>query len=654
MSRLRLNILIFLLITSPISVLPVYATCTPSDLGSIGNDNIVCSTTHQAGAVVRGDEGDDVIDITSGDAPLIQGDGGGAVNGGNDIIYVRAGASASVIRGDNASSTAGNDKFVIHGSVTTLISGDGGAMEVGSIGGNDRFEIYGTLNGGQIKGDALSTVPGVHGGNDTIILYEGASVINADIVGDNVRNAIAGDDIIYIRGNVINGTIAGDQAPGTSSIAGNDFIRIYSTATINRVTGDSTEGQGGNDIIHLEGTANQVQGDDSYGSAGNDNIVIQPNGQVLTGANLPGDVNGDAAHLGGGNDNLFIRGYVQGSVTGDATNGNGGRDSILISGTVDGNVVGDASFPGTTPIGGDLPGGSGGNDSIMLFAIGHVKGAVTGDTVVTNGGRDRIVILGTVDGFILGDDSSAGNGNHDVIVIRPTGTVGNNIHGDDAPGNGGNDSIRLIYGATMNGAFIHGDRVGGNGGHDIIVVRNSGEFGITGDQAGGKGGNDLLYLIAQPGTSVSVTGVIYGDLSDGDGGNDRINIGPNVTHEGVIIGDQTAGNAGDDKITIQGTQIGTILGDGFKSGAQGAGGNDHVQVFGTVFGNVALDTAGSTAKDRLDIFPTGEIMGDVFTQGGGDTIVIQGTLNGNIICTPADNVIILGAGVHNGIRAGGC
>ncbi len=47
-------------------------------------------------------------------------------------------------------------------------------------------------------------------------------------------------------------------------------------------------------------------------------------------------------------------------------------------------------------------------------------------------------------------------------------------------------------------------------------------------------------------------------------------------------------------------------------------------------------------------------MGDVFTQGGGDAIVIQGTLNGNIICTAADNVVIIGAGAHNGIKAGGC
>lgn len=182
-------------------------------------------------------------------------------------------------------------------------------------------------------------------------------------VPDDVVGLDLGDDV-YIQ-----------DAGVTSLIVDGDGLEDGTAAT----------GNGGNDLITINGTVTLcVNGDNVTGNGGNDTITI--NGVVLC------SVNGDGgATDNGGDDYIEINGLVTGAVSGDYTFGDGGDDIIVINGEVD---------------------------------------DVTGDDTFGSGGDDLIIIEGTVN-FDINGDFSSGAGGNDVVIIGTSAIVLGTIYGDD-------------------------------------------------------------------------------------------------------------------------------------------------------------------------------------------------------------------------------
>lgn len=390
---------------------------------------------------------------------------------------------------------------------------------------------------------------------------------------------------------------------------GDDTLIVTDTASVEAVDGDGADdgegddlegaGDGGNDVIVVDGSVGGIYGDYVTGDGGDDTIIV--NGEV------DDDVVGDDADEGdGGNDTITVNGAVGGDVLGDTTaEGDGGDDLITINGYVDGDVVGD-----------DV-GGDGGGDAITINA--DFSGALIGDGAYGNGGNDTITVNGRYMGFLMGD-SVSGNGGDDTITIN--GQAMTMLWADAANGDGGDDTI-IINGELFN-SYVYGDNVSDDGGSDVIVVNGTVSGELIGDGATHDGGDDSFLI------NGTVYGDVVGDNVDDDGGDDTIVI--NGTVYGDVVGDEAENCAGDDTIVVNGLVDGNIFADVAGScgsgltAPSGGGGDDTVQIGGggVSYATVCQDIHVATASHQQGVVSgiiDGE--GDYTVNNGNDTLVFD-------------------------------
>lgn len=120
------------------------------------------------GDVATGSGGNDVITNNGTVAGDIDGDTA-FLNGGNDILF-NNGSVDDDMDGDNAKFNGGDDLIINNGSVGGDIEADDNTSAPKSTGGNDVIVINGTVEGSVFADFGVAV-----GGNDTVILQNGAN-----------------------------------------------------------------------------------------------------------------------------------------------------------------------------------------------------------------------------------------------------------------------------------------------------------------------------------------------------------------------------------------------------------------------------------------------------------------------------------------------
>ena len=552
--------------------------------------------------------------------------------------------------------------------------------------GVSHFHIVGTLNwtydpvnGGDIKGGALTTLDYSNGtdhmvavgtgikfddlgnilgkatletlttGGITITIHSSTGIdLNT---GNGTMTSVSfsdnSGDSITLAGSLsydhlINGGDAtiGDYFQDTLILGGADTI-TYAQGGLEIHGGDGADhmngggnaddlfGDSGNDVLTSFGGSDTLDGgagnDTAVGGAGDDTYFVDSSADVITEMAAQGHdvVFSSASHftLSANAEDLTLTGGADisgtGNVLANVVTGNGG-DNTLDGGT------------NTTGLGGDTLVGGVGDDTFFLHNVS--------DVVSENGGEgtDTVVIAynsatGVTTIIDLQNDPNLAN----VENVRITGTGLFNINGDandnaltgnastnTLTGNGGDDTLNGGAGA---------DHMVGGAGDDSFFVDNAGDVIVSG------GGADTVIdqmtsgtftlasgidtLVMQAGTAaLSVTGNGEGDTITG-------NAGANVLNAGVSISDAIStltGGAGNDTFIIDNTS------DIIESTAGTAGGTD--VVISSVGYTLAVNVEKLVLTGTSNIDGDGNALNNIIVgnsgnntlYGGGGTDTLQG------------------------------
>ena len=438
---------------------------------------------------------------------------------GNDYIYARESASATISAGagndtiqgsDNGNSSisggAGNDEIVIFGSNNTV---DGGAGDDRIYSGETISGTNNTITGGS-GNDTISLNHRVAetlvfrkgDGNDSITIENTAPVGNDTLVFEDSEleelfTSFDGNDLIitYNKGadtpdtvtlssfidrynhekNSVT-TIKYKDGEGFDTISITDFINSRS---IIDVTGTSYSGTQFNETINGSAGAENL-----YGGAGNDSISGNAGNDYLR-----GDAGNDTIRGGDGNDTIS---GVSGAnlIYGDAGNDSvsGGEDSDTVYGGADNDIIhgyaGDDSLSGDA--GNDTISGGDGADSISGgTGDDSLIGDDGNDTIYGGDGNDEIQGNDGADALYggKGSDTLYGYNGNDVLYADDTESLeGGEANSSSLIGGKGDDTL---YGGSGNDS-LYGDENSGSG-NDVIYARYGNNYIV------GGAGNDALY-----------------------------------------------------------------------------------------------------------------------------------------------------------------
>lgn len=329
---------------------------------------------------------------------LIFGDSGGALAGGNDIIFGLRGADRIFgdtrrIEGDGI---GGNDQL-FGGDGNDRLVGDARFITDGARGGADLLVQGGGR--GVLFGDAQQLQSGATGGNDHV---RGAGLLYGDA--GRITDAFGGNDVVdasWVTRQGINslfgdGDLAGSSLGGRDVLTGSDFRdQLYGEGILMwggaRGAGDVIDGGGGNDFIF--GDADVVDGDarggndNLRGGTGNDRIVGDFQA-ATSGAPAGGS---DTIWGGAGNDRL----------TGDVYEWDGledrpGDDSFMFQGAFGNDVITDFGR---------------GDDRLVFRGIDPWELEIEddgADTIATVVGSGTVRLLDYEGGLVAGDSLFVG------------------------------------------------------------------------------------------------------------------------------------------------------------------------------------------------------------------------------------------------------
>ncbi len=241
------------------------ADCNPADVGTSGNDSIICDTSYQPGGTqdVQGLGGDDVIVVDSGVSAFVDvsGDNTGAgVGTGNDTIVNSGTINGNLIGDSDMGDGTGNDAIVNNGYADSLV----GDTSNGVGSGSDVLVNNGTVV--NMNGDSIFN----SGSGSDSLVNNGTT---NEMFGDTTFGDGSGNDTLVNNGNVVEDVYA-DTYSGTGS--GNDTV-INNGVVAGNVFGDSELGSGtGNDNITNGGTINGS----IYAGGGDDTVTIVGSGSV--------------------------------------------------------------------------------------------------------------------------------------------------------------------------------------------------------------------------------------------------------------------------------------------------------------------------------------------------------------------------------------
>jgi hypothetical protein len=444
-----------------------------------GDDTIVTRTDLNLEDDIATGDGNDTVTIggTTSSTVTDHVDGGA----GRDRLIVDYSTTTDTMNGDFASS----------GNVANGYSGDISIPNVQQLVGESGFEDFTVKTGS---------------GNDTIQTGDGNDVISSG----------SGDDSINTRGGVdqVDGGTGTDRwlANMSAAVAGENISinlnNASSTFTVGGVNGSVTGiealgGFGGNKFLT---------------GAGDDIIVTR------TDLNLEDDIS-----TGDGNDTVTVGGTTGTTVT-DTVDGGAGRDRLIVdyhtttdniannlaaSGSFAGGYSGDLSRPGITQV----VASSGFEDFTVSTG--------SGDDTVTTGGGDDILNLGT------GNDVVHAAGGTDRLIVDYhatsnavtvnglTGSVGAGYSGSVTDGTTG-------FTVTFDG--IENFTITGGSGDDSITTGDGDDVlrgGAGVDDLHAAGGNDTFIVAAGD--------ISSGDVFDGAGGTDTLQVTGTVDFTGATL-----------------------------------------------------------------------------------------------------------------------
>ena len=575
-------------------------------LGEGGND------------LLEGNDGDDMLDGGDGEDTLRGGQGIDMLVGGRDQDLLEGGDGDDFLQGDRGDDIlrggAGNDQLMGGRGDDLLEGGDGDDQINGDIGDDT---IYGGAGNDRIDGGL---------GNDTIdggladVVIDGA--LDADTItggaGDDTIDGGEGDDII--QGGAGNDVIFG----GT----GNDTIFADDTEAGGDVVATHTiDGGAGDDLIYGDRWNDVITG-----GLGNDLIFGLDGDDVIS-----GDAGNDEIHGQGGND-LVFGGVMQfGRESVDLSDPTlfekppGFDEAELLQATgyvfpllVMPKVVLGQSINGVAEDGDDILFGEAGTD--WLFGGSNrdsLYGGDGADYLDAGAGNDANVFGGAGDDVVRGganDDTVHGGAGVDQVygddgrdhLYGDQDTVGQKLHG------GAGDDFLYAYAAgDASDATTPGDQLFGGAGADFL-------FGNLRDELlSGDAGNDFL-------SGDALAGPAYADNSSPAFNIDQSTLQP-IGSDDLLLGgsgqDQLYGGGGSD----------VLWGGADSDWLEGQ--DDHDQLFGG--GGIDILVA--------DVNAAYQIYGDTVDGHGGnepgdftpddnatDVLLIEGT--------SGDDTILLRAG----------
>ena len=510
------------------------------------------------------------------------------------------------------------------GSSNTI---NGTTTDAGSINGSIEAKNQGrneiTLSRLEIKGDAKASA----GGQNTITLNQGGSLVNVTAEGANSTNTLTLGGNAKITG-FIKATTGGQNTitlndnakiESTTHASGNANIFAEGANSSNRIEGTSADaGSISGDIEAKNGGANTIDlntfsiGGDVKAEGGTNSVTLN------TGGTITGNILAEAANSSNSitlDGNAKIAGHVsakQGTNTltldGDSklegyiSATNGGRNTI----TLDGNQ--NLDIKNNT---GGGAGGAGGNVSILAEGANSSNtitgnatdgGTISGGILAKSGGTNSI----NVGGFVVGDDTKAEANSTNTIDFTASGSL-ENIIADGAQARnaitlGGTAKIKGFVSALNGG--VNTITLNGTAGFDSVAT-TTGNAGILADGAGSS--NTISGDTTDGGT---LTG---GILATGGGTN-------NITLNSLIVKGETEAKAGSSN-TIElktGGSLGKIL-------AQVANSTNTITLGGEakVAGNILADNQG---RNTFDLSGNSKIEGNVTANSSGtNTFTLAGS-----------------------------
>ncbi|EAT99644.2 retention module-containing protein [Campylobacter curvus] len=595
-----------------------------NDVISIKNTTIIDDTNAKFGSTIRGEGGDDTVNIEGstikGNKVEVYTDYEGEFGRqGNDELNI----TNSTINGIKRISTGlGNDTVNIKGSVIENISDNEKKIDLG--GGDDTM----TIENSTVRNTEIYT----GAGNDTLNII-GDSNDKSKTRVENVNVELGtGGETINIKNATLNnvGMDTDNVADGKTKVDvensdltdtkfwtgnDNDTITIKDT-TMKTTTYDQTfsaiRAEGGDDTVNIINSTltgkTRIETDSyrDFANTGNDtlniiNSTIKDAHLIYTGlgddvVNIKGDKadrsgtlieNVNKIDMEGGDDKMTVENATLRNVKIYA----GAGDDII--NLRNATLEGSGSF---------IQAGAG-NDIINISGS-TITDAKDGSNGGINAGEGNDTI--TLDGGTVMTNSliKAGAGN-DTISVTNSKVSGSGIWADD-----GDDTITIGKGAVLDHTII-----GGDGGKDTITIdggaklTNSEIWGGSSDRAsdtiiigkatlenvtiGGDGGDDLIKI--QKGASLKNTQIFGGS---NDAGNDTIVVESGARLKNVTI----SGEDGNDTVKIgKGVDLSTTTLDGGR-------GNDTLQISENIdfskvsnFEKLKLGENNESVNLRLDI-----------------------------------------------------
>ena len=516
------------------------------------------------------------------------------------------------------------------------------------------FAIGSVFGGGNGETAAASGQPGAHDNhaNGTFVTVEDGYIGN---VYGGGNNATVGKGTVNINGGTFGNVFGGGNRANVINTGNGDGSTTVSITSCD-VTADAV--YGGCNAADMDGNANTTIWGGTIRTA-----FAGGNGAVS-----PANVGGDATlNIHGGEiGQAFAGSNTQGSIAGDM--------NVFIDKQAREGASQCPERVGEVYGGGNLAAGKVGTITIGCTAeIGDLYGGanqadVTGNIVlnVTQGKINRV----------FGGNNTSGNISGSITVnidkdpncdSFEVGTVygGGNLAAYNAPSNGDYPKVNLLAGTVTNDVF-------GGGLGTLAVVTGNPQVNVSGGNAGnvyGGGsqanvtGNTAVNL-----TSGTVTGNIYGGgLGDNTAGSEvAANVSGTAT---VTIGGGSAANVfgcnnlygapqGTATVNMTGGTVGNVYGGGNLAAYTGTpdvnvtGGTISSAVYGggygetaTINGSTDINISGATTSVH-DVYgggyggsvtvnttvtiPEGQIGGNVFGGGLGETAVVSGSTNVNV------------------------
>jgi Ca2+-binding RTX toxin-like protein len=565
-----------------------------------------------------------------------------ASTSGNDTIV--GFNTADVIQGgagnDTINGWSGDDIYI-------YTRGDGNDVITEPNGNLDKLILHGIAPG---------NVSLVRDGNHvTLVIAEsapgagdGGSVQLRDALEWNYDRGI--EQIVFDNGTIWTPTDLRLMVLAQASTSGNDTIIGFNTADVLQggAGNDTLTGAGGDDAyIYTRGDGVDVISD--QGGSNANSLVLHG----ITPSELTIVRNADSAILligaGGVDGRITIRGQFNGagpmaSIKFDDTTVWNGQTILALAIANDGSVLTHAGTSGADTIIGtsdiDVIDGGAGNDTLRgeggsdFYRWGAGSG---NDTILENGGVSDTDIV-RLNGINPADVSLSRFGNDLFITLTATGEV-LKVQGHFGSTNAGIEQIKFAdnttwdraqiaaaawfigtsAGETIDGGAID-DTIDGRGGNDILI----GHAGNDSYLYGGGSGNDTVVEGAAAsdgsGDSVKLLGLNLADIQIGRSGNDLI-LKILSSNESVRIQNQFSGDNGIETIAFG---DGSILTRGqFQAMAAifGTSGNDNI------YGSSGADTIdGGAGNDYMEGGGGGDTY--IYAAGYGNDSISEGSSDG--------------------------